>query len=121
MTAVMNLADPLLQADIMMSISMTLSLTLSLPLWTIKTSWSRIEVSMLTEVSPLLNFFSSAFAGDVPRRSHTASTRSGCEDPENIFAPLMARDCENCTASKGNNPGWCIKVPWGEEKEEVCA
>ena len=46
---------------------------------------------MLTQVSPLLNCFSSALAGEVPRRSQIASTRSGWEDPENILAPLIAK------------------------------
>lgn len=64
---------------------MTLSLTLLLPLWTIKTSWSRMEVLMPTDVSPLLNLLSSHSAGLVPRRSQIASTRDGCEDPEKIL------------------------------------
>ncbi len=121
MTAVIDLADPLLQADIMMSISMTLSLTLLLPLWTMKTSWSRIEVSMLTEVSPLLNFLSSAFAGDVPRRSQMASTKSGWEDPEKIFAPLIARGRQTCTPSKGNTSESYMEVPEGKWAKDVCA
>ena len=54
-----------------------------------KTSWSRIEVLMLTEVSPLLNFDSSLLAGEVPSRSQMASVRRGCELPENIFTFLM--------------------------------
>jgi hypothetical protein len=46
---VIDLAEPDLQADIMISSSMTLSLILLLPLWTMKTSWFRIDVSILRE------------------------------------------------------------------------
>lgn len=44
---------------------------------------------MLTEVSPLLNFESSHFAGAVPKRSQIASQRSGCELPAKILTFLM--------------------------------
>lgn len=102
----MERAEPPLQAEIMMSISMTLSLIWSLPLWTMKTSWSRTEVScyhvsqratclrardilISTDVSPLLNFFSSTCERFWPRRSQIASTRKGCEDPEKMHVCRM--------------------------------
>ena len=69
-----------------------LSLIFLLPLWTMKTSWSRIDVLILTLVSPLLNFVSSQLAGCVPKRSHIASVRSGWEDPEKTLILLMV--CE---------------------------
>lgn len=78
-----------MHAEIMMSISIRLSLTWSLPLWTMKTSWSLIEVSRLTDVSPLLNFFSSTLAGEVPRRSQMASVKRGWEEPEKIWTRLI--------------------------------
>lgn len=46
------LAEPPLQADIMMSSSMMESLILGLPDWTTKTSFSRTLVKILTLVSP---------------------------------------------------------------------
>ena len=85
----MDFAEPLLHAEIMINSSMTLSLIFRLPLWTMNTSCSRIEVSILMDVSPLLNFLSSAFAGEVPNRSQMDSTRSGCEEPEKIFTLRM--------------------------------
>lgn len=85
----MDFAEPLLHAEIIISSSMTLSLIFRLPLWTMKTSCSRIEVSILIEVSPLLNFLSSTLAGEVPNRSQIVSTRSGCEEPEKIFTRRM--------------------------------
>ena len=78
-----------MHAEIMMSISMRLSLTCSLPLWTIKTSWSLIEVSRLTEFSPLLNFVNSTLAGEVPSRSQMASVKRGWEEPEKTLTRLM--------------------------------
>lgn len=86
---VIDFALPPLHALIIMRSSMTLSLTLLLPLCTMKTSWPRIEVLILTEVSPLLNFLSSQFARLVERRSQMASTRTGCEDPEKILTCRM--------------------------------
>ena len=44
---------------------------------------------MRTLVSPLLNFVSSHAAGSVPRRSHIAWVRAGCELPEKTFTCLM--------------------------------
>lgn len=44
-----------------------------------------MEVPILTDVSPLLNFLSSHSAGLVPSRSQIASTRDGCEDPAKIL------------------------------------
>ena len=78
-----------MHAEIIISISMRLSLTWSLPLWTMKTSWSLIEVSRLTDVSPLLNFFSSTLAGEQPRRSQMASVKRGWEEPEKIWTRLI--------------------------------
>lgn len=78
-----------MHAEIIISISMRLSLTWSLPLWTMKTSWSLIEVSRLTDVSPLLNFFSSTLAGEDPRRSQMASVKRGWEEPEKIWTRLI--------------------------------
>ena len=72
-----DFAEPPLQAEIMIKSSMTESLILLLPLWTMKTSWFLIDVLILTEVSPLLNFVSLQLAGDVPNRSQMASTRTG--------------------------------------------
>lgn len=54
-----------------------------------KTSWSLIEVSRLTDVSPLLNFFSSTLAGEDPRRSQMASVKRGWEEPEKIWTRLI--------------------------------
>ena len=71
--------------------SITLSLIFRLPLWTMKTSCSRIEVSILTDVSPLLNFLRSALAGEVPNRSQMASTRRGCDEPEKILTRRMMK------------------------------
>jgi hypothetical protein len=42
-----------------------------------------------TEVSPLLNFFSSTLEGFWPSRSHMASTSLGCEEPEKMVQPRM--------------------------------
>ena len=81
-----------MHAEIMMSISIRLSLTWSLPLWTMKTSWFLIEVSRLTEVSPLLNFFNSTLAGEDPRRSQMASVKRGWEEPEKIWTRLIMEE-----------------------------
>lgn len=86
---VIDLAEPPLQADIMISSSITLSLILELPLCTMKTSWFRTETPILTLVSPLLNLRSSHLAGSVPRRSQMASVRVGCELPEKIWTPRI--------------------------------
>ena len=42
-----------------------------------------------TEVSPLLNFFSSTSDGFCPSRSHMASTSFGWEEPEKMVQPRM--------------------------------
>ena len=55
-----------------------------------------MEVSRLTEVSPLLNFFNSTLAGEVPRRSQIASVKRGWEDPEKIWTRLMMKSGERC-------------------------
>lgn len=51
-TPVILLAEPPLQAWIMISSSMMVSLILGLPDWTMKTSFSRTLVRMRTLVSP---------------------------------------------------------------------
>jgi hypothetical protein len=43
-----------------------------------------VDELISTEVSPLLNFFSSTFDGFWPSRSHMASTSLGCEEPEKM-------------------------------------
>ena len=48
-----------------------------------------MEVSRLTDVSPLLNFFSSTLAGEDPRRSQMASVKRGWEEPEKIWTRLI--------------------------------
>lgn len=44
---------------------------------------------MLTNVSPLLNFRSSAGAGTAPRRSQMESVKAGWDVPEKICTPRM--------------------------------
>ena len=46
---------------------------------------------MLTLVSPLLNLVSSQAAGSVPKRSHIAWARSGCELPEKTLTCLISK------------------------------
>ncbi|KAL3712680.1 hypothetical protein TMatcc_001382 [Talaromyces marneffei ATCC 18224] len=55
----------------------------------VHTSWFRTETPMLTNVSPLLNFRSSAGAGTAPRRSQMESVKAGWDVPEKICTPRM--------------------------------
>ena len=85
----MDLAEPPLHAAIMISSSMMLSFVLVLPLCTMNTSWSLIEVPMLTLVSPLLKLESSQLATDTPSRSQMLCVSWGWEFPAKIFTPLI--------------------------------
>jgi len=53
------------------------------------TSCSRTEQPILTEVSPLENFLSSALLGLVPSRSQMDSVSKGCDVPEKILTLRM--------------------------------
>lgn len=115
------LAEPPLQADIMMSSSMMESLILELPDWTTKTSFSRTLVRILTLVSPfkrrelvicpeagnqgnqkaatqsyrkltLENWVSSALAGVMPRFSHIWPVRAGHELPAKMSVLRIVAD-----------------------------
>lgn len=83
------LAEPPLQAEIMMSSSMMVSLTLGLPDCTTNTSFSRTLVRMRTLVSPLENWPSSASARAMPRLWHILSVSSGQELPAKIKVPRI--------------------------------
>lgn len=85
------LAEPPLQAEIMMSSSMMVSLILGLPDCTTKTSFSRTLVRMRTLVSPLENWVSSASAGAMPRFSHICFVRDGQLVPEKMRVPRILR------------------------------
>lgn len=89
---VILLADPPLQAEIMMSSSMIVSLILGLPDCTTNTSFSRTLVRILTLVSPLENWVSSASAGAMPRFSQILPVRAGHELPEKIKVPRMTAE-----------------------------
>lgn len=108
-----DFAELPLQAEIMIKSSITLSLILLLPLCTMQISWSRIEVSILTDVSPLLNFLSSHLAGLNPSRSQIASARTGWEDPEKIFTRRIVG------AKRGNAQEGRVMVVHGNNKVKL--
>ena len=147
----MDRAEPPLQAEIMIKSSMTLSLILEdqlnpaarpeathlpLPLWTIKTSWSRTDVSgrgsagkvlycvrydllISTLVSPLLNLRSSTLSGCLPSLAQMDSTSFGCEDPEKMHVCRMVGSRARVTVvgrEEGNSRRFYLGVP-GEASE----
>jgi hypothetical protein len=102
-----------------MSSSMTESLIFSLPLCTMKTSLSRIDVSVkhqrgswraigggvlriCTDVSPLANLLRAADPRLVPRRSQMPSTRAGCDEPLKTMAPRMMGGPRSVRSSSSN-------------------
>src|SRR5271156_1933119 len=92
MTAVIDLAEPPLQAAIMINISIMLSLTFELPLCTMKTFWFRMDVPILTLVSPFAKLPNSQLSGLVPSLSQMASVSVGCDLPEKILTFLMSEE-----------------------------
>lgn len=96
MTAVTLLADPVLQADIMMQRSMKPSLTESAADWMIYTSLPRTESLISHRLSPEENLVRIRSPGAIPRLLQTLSTSSGWEFPPRMtmFLTIAIKESE---------------------------
>lgn len=107
MTAVTLLAEPVLQAEIMMHKSMKLSLTLPEAVWTMKTSLPRTESLISQRLSPTENFDRMRSHGFSPRLLQTLLRSSGWElPPRTMILRTIVNSC------------WLLEKQWLNEEEK---